>query len=147
MHCPFCKKQDTQVRDSRILDEGETVKRRRSCAACDSRFTTFERVEFREIVVIKKNGDKKLFDQLKLKNSIEMAVRKRPVSDLEVNNTVNEIVRKIDGLGEGEISSAKIGELVIEALGALDKVALVRFSSVYKNFEKTDDFLQFLKKI
>ena len=147
MHCPFCKKQDTQVRDSRILDDGEAVKRRRSCMACDSRFTTFERVEFREVVVIKKNGDKKLFDQLKLKNSIEMAVRKRPVSDLEVNNIVNEIVRKIDSLGEAEISSAKIGELVIDALGALDKVALVRFSSVYKNFEKTDDFLQFLKKI
>lgn len=147
MHCPFCKKQETQVRDSRILDDGQTVKRRRHCLSCDSRFTTFERVQLREIVVLKKNGDKKLFDQEKLQRSIEMAVRKRPVTDLEVRNMVSEIVRRVETQGDGEIASAKIGEYVMEALGRIDKVALVRFSSVYKNFEQTDDFLKFVKKI
>tara|TARA_A100001015_G_C14743498_1_gene614660 strand:- start:180 stop:623 length:444 start_codon:yes stop_codon:yes gene_type:complete len=147
MHCPFCKKQETQVRDSRILDDGQTVKRRRHCLSCDSRFTTFERVQLREIVVLKKNGDKKLFDQEKLQRSIEMAVRKRPVTDLEVRNMVNEIVRQVESQGDGEIASAKIGEYVMEALGGIDKVALVRFSSVYKNFEQADDFLKFVKKI
>ncbi len=147
MHCPFCKKQETQVRDSRILDEGETVKRRRNCLSCDSRFTTFERVQFKENIVIKKNGDKKLFDSEKLKRSIEMAVRKRPVSDLEVKNMTNEIVRKIESLGEIEISSTKIGDFVMESLGDVDKVALVRFSSVYKNFDKAEDFLKFVKNI
>lgn len=147
MHCPFCKKQDTQVRDSRILDDGVTVKRRRHCSSCDARFTTFERVQLREIVVLKRNGEKKLFDQEKLRKSIQMAVRKRPVSDLEVKNMVNEITRKIESEGDEQISSNKIGELVIESLGGVDKVALVRFSSVYKNFEQADDFLKFIKKI
>lgn len=94
---------------------------------------------------MKKNGDKKLFDQEKLKRSIEMAVRKRPISDLEVKNMVNEIVKKVESSGEPEIESAKIGELVMESLGAVDKVALVRFSSVYKNFKKAEDFLKFVK--
>jgi transcriptional repressor NrdR len=147
MHCPFCKRQETQVRDSRILDEGGTVKRRRHCLSCDSRFTTFERVQLREVVVLKKNGDKKLFDQEKLRRSIEMAVRKRPISDIEVRNMVSEIVHKVESSGEGEITSAIIGEYVMGALGRIDKVALVRFSSVYKNFEQTDDFLEFVKKI
>lgn len=147
MHCPFCNAPDTQVRDSRILDGGETVKRRRHCSSCDSRFTTFERVQLKEIVVIKRDGDKKLFDPEKLKKSIEMAVRKRSVSDLQVKNVVSDIVRKVESSGEAEIPSAKIGDFVMEALRDVDKVALVRFSSVYKNFEKADDFLKFVKNI
>jgi transcriptional repressor NrdR len=147
MKCPFCANSETQVRDSRISDEADSVKRRRYCQNCDSRFTTFERVQLREIIVIKKNGDKKIFDQEKLKKSIEMAVRKRPVSSLQVDKMVNNIVRKLEIEGDQEISSLKIGELVMEALEGLDKVAFVRFASVYKNFEKADDFEKFIKEI
>jgi transcriptional repressor NrdR len=147
MRCPFCGNIETQVKDSRTSDDGESVKRRRYCSACDSRFTTFERVQLREILVIKKNADKKIFDPEKLKKSIEMAVRKRPVSELQVEKLVNNIVRKLEVENETEISSSKIGEMVMEALEKLDKVAFVRFASVYKNFEKADDFQKFIKKI
>jgi len=147
MRCPFCGNIETQVRDSRIPDDGEAVKRRRYCTACDSRFTTYERVQLREIIVIKKNGDKKIFDPEKLRKSIEMAVRKRPVSSLQVEKLVNNIVRQLEVEGESEISSMKIGEMVLKALEKLDKVAFVRFASVYKNFEKPDDFQKFIKAI
>lgn len=147
MKCPFCGSIETQVKDSRISDDGESVKRRRYCAACDSRFTTFERVQLREILVIKKNGEKRIFDPEKLKKSIEMAVRKRPVSELQVEKLVNNIVRQLEVESETEISSAKIGEMVMMALERLDKVAFVRFASVYKNFEKPDDFQKFIKQI
>lgn len=147
MKCPFCGNIETQVRDSRISDDGEAVKRRRYCQDCDSRFTTFERVQLREIMVIKKNNDRKIFDSEKLKKSIEMAVRKRPVSQLQVDKLVNNIVKKLETEGENEISSHKLGEMVMKALEGLDKVAFVRFASVYKNFEKADDFKEFIKKI
>lgn len=147
MKCPFCGNIETQVRDSRISDDGEAVKRRRYCPDCDSRFTTFERVQLREIMVIKKNGDKKIFDAEKLKKSIEMAVRKRPVTQLQVDKLVNNIVKKLETEGEMEIPSSKLGEVVMKALEGLDKVSFVRFASVYKNFEKTEDFRQFIKKI
>ena len=147
MRCPFCGNIETQVRDSRIPDDGEAVKRRRYCIACDSRFTTYERVQLREIIVIKKNGDKKIFDPEKLRKSIAMAVRKRPVSELQVEKLVNNIVRQLEVEGESEISSMKIGEMVLKALEKLDKVAFVRFASVYKNFEKADDFQKFIKAI
>lgn len=147
MRCPFCGNSETQVRDSRILDDGESVKRRRYCGSCDSRFTTYERVQLREIVVIKKNSEKKIFDPEKLKKSIEMAVRKRPVSELQVDKLVNNIVRQLEIEGDQEIESFKIGEMVLSALENLDKVAFVRFASVYKNFEKPDDFQKFIKKI
>jgi transcriptional repressor NrdR len=147
MKCPFCGNIETQVKDSRISDDGESIKRRRYCAACDSRFTTFERVQLREIVVIKKNGDKKVFDPEKLKKSIEMAVRKRNVSLVQVEKMVNNIVRHLEINNETEISSSKIGEIVMNALEKLDKVAFVRFASVYKNFEKADDFQKFIKKV
>ncbi|MSP33894.1 MAG: transcriptional repressor NrdR [Rickettsiales bacterium] len=147
MRCPFCGNIETQVRDSRIPDDGESVKRRRYCTACDSRFTTYERVQLREIIVIKKNGDKKIFDPEKLRKSISMAVRKRPVSDLQVEKLVNNIVRQLEVEGESEISSMRIGEMVLQALEKLDKVAFVRFASVYKNFEKADDFQKFIKAI
>jgi len=138
MRCPFCGNLETQVKDSRISDDGEAIKRRRYCPACDSRFTTFERIQLREITVIKKNGDKKF---------IEMAVRKRPVSELQVERLVNNIVRQLEVENETEILSSKIGEIVMSSLEKLDKVAFVRFASVYKNFEKTDDFQKFIKKI
>ena len=147
MKCPFCGNLESQVRDSRISDDGEAVKRRRYCPDCDSRFTTFERVQLREIMVVKKNGDKKIFDSEKLKKSVEMAVRKRPVSPLQVDKLVNNIVKKLETEGESEISSSKVGDMVLKALEGLDKVAFVRFASVYKNFEKTDDFREFIKKI
>jgi transcriptional repressor NrdR len=147
MRCPFCGNLETQVKDSRISDDGEAIKRRRYCSACDSRFTTFERTQLREILVIKKNGDKKVFDPEKLRKSVEMAVRKRPVSDLQVERLVNNIVRQLEVENEIEINSSKIGEMVMQALEKLDKVAFVRFASVYKNFEKTDDFQKFIKKI
>ena len=147
MKCPFCGNIETQVRDSRLSDDGDAVKRRRYCQNCDSRFTTFERVQLKEIMVIKKNGDKKIFDSYKLKKSIEMAVRKRPVTQLQVEKLVNHIVKKLETEGEPEISSSKLGEMVMNALEGLDKVAFVRFASVYKNFEKTEDFRQFIKKI
>jgi len=147
MRCPFCGNIETQVRDSRISDDGEAVKRRRYCTACDSRFTTYERVQLREILVIKKNGEKKIFDPEKLRKSIAMAVRKRPVSELQVEKLVNNIVRQLEVEGDPEVSSMKIGEMVLKALEKLDKVAFVRFASVYKNFEKADDFQKFIKAI
>jgi transcriptional repressor NrdR len=147
MRCPFCGNLETQVKDSRISDDGESIKRRRYCSACDSRFTTYERVQLREILVIKKNGERKIFDPEKLKKSIEMAVRKRPVSELQVEKFVNKIVRQLEMESETEISSSRIGEMVMQALEKLDKVAFVRFASVYKNFEKPDDFQKFIKKI
>ena len=147
MRCPFCGNFETQVKDSRMSDDGESVKRRRYCLACDSRFTTYERVQLREILVIKKNNEKKIFDPEKLKKSIEMAVRKRPVSELQVEKLVNNIVRQLEVENETEIKSSKIGEMVMFALEKLDKVAFVRFASVYKNFEKPDDFQKFIKQI
>lgn len=147
MRCPFCGNIETQVRDSRIPDDGESVKRRRYCNACDSRFTTYERVQLREIMVIKKNGEKKIFDPEKLKKSIEMSVRKRPVSPVQVDKLVNNIIRQLEIEGDAEISSQKIGEMALTALENLDKVAFVRFASVYKNFEKADDFQKFIKQI
>ncbi|GDX35913.1 MAG: transcriptional regulator NrdR [Alphaproteobacteria bacterium] len=147
MRCPFCGNIETQVKDSRISDDGESIKRRRYCSACDSRFTTYERVQLKEILVIKKNGEKRIFDPEKLKKSIEMAVRKRPVSDLQVEKLVSQIVRQLEMENETELASSKIGEMVMLALEKLDKVAFVRFASVYKNFEKPDDFQKFIKQI
>lgn len=147
MRCPFCNNLETQVKDSRISDDGEAIKRRRYCAACDSRFTTFERVQLREILVIKKSGEKKIFNPEKLNRSIEMAVRKRPVSELQVDRLVNNIVRQLEIKNETEIPSAKLGEMVMIALEKLDKVAFVRFASVYKNFEKAEDFQKFIKQV
>jgi len=147
MRCPFCGNIETQVRDSRISDDGEAVKRRRYCIGCDSRFTTYERVQLKEIIVVKKNNEKKIFDPEKLRKSIEMAVRKRPVTELQVEKIVNNIVRQLELEGENEVSSRKIGEMVMNSLEGLDKVSFVRFASVYKNFEKADDFQKFIKQI
>ena len=147
MRCPFCGNDETQVKDSRISDDGESIKRRRYCPACDSRFTTFERVQLKEVTVIKKNGEKKIFETEKLRKSVEMAVRKRPVTPLQVDRLVSHIIRELEIENESEVPSSRIGEMVMEALKNLDKVAFVRFASVYKNFEKADDFQKFIKKI
>lgn len=147
MRCPFCGFLETQVKDSRISDDGSSIKRRRYCQECDSRFTTFERVQLKELIVIKKNGEKRAFDPEKLKKSIEMAVRKRPVSEIQVEKLVNNIVRHLEKESETEIHSSKIGEIVMDTLEKLDKVAFVRFASVYKNFEQAEDFQKFIKQI
>jgi transcriptional repressor NrdR len=147
MRCPFCGNLDTQVKDSRISEDKESIKRRRYCADCDSRFTTFERVQLKEIVVAKKNGEKKLFDSEKLKRSVEMSVRKRPVSQLQVDKLVNNIIKQLEESGEAEVTSSRLGELILGPLQRLDEVAFVRFASVYKNFENTNDFKKFIGKI
>ena len=147
MRCPFCGNLETAVKDSRISEDGETVKRRRYCPDCDSRFTTFERVQLKEMIVIKKSGDKRIFDTEKLRRSIEMAVRKRPVTQIQVDKLVNNIIKALETEGESEIKSSKLGELAMKALEGLDKVAFVRFASVYKNFERADDFKKFIKKV
>jgi len=147
MYCPFCRHQETQVKDSRLAEEGDIIKRRRYCSACGLRFTTHEKLHLPEIIVAKKNGDKKEFDTEKLKKSINMAVRKRPVSKEQVEQIAYQIAHQIAINNEYEISSAKIGEMVLDALEKVDQVAFVRFASVYKNFETPQDFQKFIKKI
>lgn len=147
MRCPYCGNLDTQVKDSRISEDKESIKRRRYCPSCDSRFTTFERVQLKELVVIKKNGEKKIFDSDKLKKSIEMAVRKRPITQLQVDKMVNNIIKQLEESGDNEVESSKLGEMTMDALQKFDEVAFVRFASVYKNFETTNDFKKFIGKI
>jgi transcriptional repressor NrdR len=147
MRCPFCGHDDTQVKDSRPTEDNSAIRRRRFCPACGSRFTTFERVQLRELVVVKKNGQRAPFDRDKLLRSILIAVRKRPISEERVERIVNSITRRLESSGETEIPSSQIGQLVMEALASLDPVAYVRFASVYKNFRETRDFEQFLETL
>jgi transcriptional repressor NrdR len=147
MRCPFCGNDDTQVKDSRPTDDNSAIRRRRCCAKCDARFTTFERVQLRELVVVKKNGEHRPFDREKLASSIAIAVRKRPVTGEQVEMLVNNVVRNLEGLGETEISSALIGEQVMQALSELDKVAYIRFASVYRDFREVGDFSDFVGKL
>lgn len=144
MRCPFCGHEDTQVKDSRPTEDNSAIRRRRFCTACGSRFTTFERVQLRELTVVKKNGQRAPFDRDKLARSIAIAVRKRPVDPERVERIVNSIQRRLESSGESEISSTMIGELVMEALASLDPVAYVRFASVYKNFREAKDFEDFV---
>jgi transcriptional repressor NrdR len=144
MRCPFCGHDDTQVKDSRPTDDNSAIRRRRFCPQCGSRFTTFERVQLRELTVVKKNGQRMPFDRDKLMRSILIAVRKRPVSEERVERVVNSITRRLESSGENEIPSAHIGQLVMDALASLDPVAYVRFASVYKNFREARDFEVFL---
>ena len=147
MKCPFCGFLDSQVKDSRITDDGTCIRRRRECPECVSRFTTFERIQLRELVVVKKNGEKVRFDRDKLAHSIQLAVRKRPVTQDRVEKVVNSIQRMLESSGDAEISSIKIGELVMQALANLDNVAYIRFASVYKDFCEVSDFEEFVAKI
>ena len=147
MKCPFCGFGESKVIDSRPTDEGERIRRRRECPECGSRFTTFERVQLRELVVVKKNGDKERFDREKLELSLQLAVRKRPVAPERVEKIVTSIQRRLESSGETEISSRVIGEYAMEALAALDNVAYVRFASVYKDFCEVSDFEEFVAQI
>ncbi|HIJ63344.1 MAG TPA: transcriptional repressor NrdR [Rhodospirillaceae bacterium] len=147
MRCPFCGHEDTQVKDSRPTEDNSAIRRRRFCTACGSRFTTFERVQLRELIVVKKGGQRAAFDRDKLARSIAIAVRKRPVDPDRVERVVNSIQRRLESCGETEIASNAIGELVMEALAALDQVAYVRFASVYRNFREAKDFEDFVGKL
>ncbi|TCT42874.1 transcriptional regulator NrdR [Martelella mediterranea] len=140
MRCPFCNSPDTQVKDSRPAEDNTSIRRRRVCPDCGGRFTTFERVQLRELVVIKKNGRKAPFDRDKLVRSFEIALRKRPVERDRIERAVSGIVRRMESSGEPEVHSEEIGLLVLEALKNLDDVAFVRFASVYRDFSTTEDF-------
>jgi transcriptional repressor NrdR len=144
MRCPFCGCEDTQVKDSRSAEDGSSIRRRRQCTACGGRFTTFERVQLRELVVVKSSGRKVPFDRDKLMRSIMIATRKRNVDPERIEQMVSGIIRRLEATGESEIESKHIGELVMEGLANLDDVAYVRYASVYKNFREARDFGQFL---
>ncbi|MGE0830260.1 MAG: transcriptional regulator NrdR [Hyphomonadaceae bacterium] len=145
MRCPFCQNEDSQVKDSRPTEDGAAIRRRRQCDKCGSRFTTFERVQLRELIVIKRSGRKTPFERDKLVRSVQVALRKRPIEAEQVEQLVSGIVRRLESLGETEIPSEQIGDLVMEALANLDPVAYVRYASVYRDFRETDDFAQILK--
>ena len=144
MRCPFCGNGDTQVKDSRPTEDNATIRRRRYCPSCSSRFTTFERVQLRELLVVKKDGEKAPFDRDKVVRSLKIALRKRPVDPDRIELIVNGIQRRLETLGESEIPTKVIGELIMDNLLDLDKVAYVRFASVYKNFREASDFGEFI---
>ncbi len=140
MRCPSCSSLDTQVKDSRPTEDSAAIRRRRVCLACGFRFTTFERVQLRELVVIKRNGRRVPFDRDKLQRSVQIALRKRPVEPERIERLVSKVVRELESLGESEITTETIGECVMENLRELDDVAYVRFASVYRNFREARDF-------
>ncbi len=147
MRCPYCGNDDTQVKDSRPTEDNSAIRRRRICNACGGRFTTFERVQLRELTVVKKSGRKVPFDRDKLARSVWTALRKRDVAPDRVDRMISGIVRQLESLGEAEVSSEQIGQYVMEGLKGLDDVAFVRFASVYKNFSAADDFRSFLSEL
>ena len=147
MRCPFCGHEDTQVKDSRPTEDNAAIRRRRYCAACGSRFTTFERIQLRELMVIKSSGEKVPFDRDKLLRSLKIALRKRPVEDERIERLVNSIQRRLETLGENEIPTKVVGEMVMDQLKELDPVAYVRFASVYRNFREAKDFEEFVGKL
>jgi transcriptional repressor NrdR len=138
---------DTQVKDSRPTDDNSAIRRRRSCPACAARFTTFERIQLRELTVVKKGGQRLPFDRDKIARSITTACRKRPVDEERIERVVNSIQRRLESMGESDIPSSVIGEMVMEALQGLDKVAYIRFASVYKNFREIKDFESFVENL
>ncbi len=147
MRCPFCGNGDTQVKDSRPTEDNAAIRRRRYCPACGSRFTTFERVQLRELSVMKKAGEKVPFDRNKLLRSLQISLRKRPVDDERVELIVNSIQRRLETLGENEIPTKVLGEMVMDHLAGLDSVAYVRFASVYRNFREAKDFEDFVGRL
>ena len=140
MRCPSCASLDTQVKDSRPTEDSSVIRRRRVCLSCNFRFTTFERVQLRELIVIKRNGRRVPFDRDKLLRSVQIAVRKRPVDPERIDQMVSKIVRELESMGENEVSSEAIGEAVMAHLREMDDVAYVRFASVYRNFREPKDF-------
>ncbi|MEM7291208.1 MAG: transcriptional regulator NrdR [Pseudomonadota bacterium] len=145
MRCPYCTNDDTQVKDSRSTEDGSAIRRRRICSACGGRFTTFERVQLRELQVTKKSGRKVLFDREKLAKSIDTATRKRDLDPDRLERMISGIVRQLESKGEGDIKSDEIGRLVMDGLKQIDEVAYVRFASVYKDFQEARDFEGFLR--
>ncbi len=147
MRCPFCDHPDTQVAETRASDDGESIRRRRRCPNCDKRFTTYERVELSMPAVVKKNGSRVEFDRRKLRASLQLALRKRPVGAEQVDAAVHRIEERLLSLGLREIDSEKIGELVMRELQKLDKIAYVRFASVYRSFEDVDEFAEAIEEV
>lgn len=147
MRCPFCGADDTAVVDTRVNDEGDLVRRRRKCSACDKRFTTYERAEIRLPQVVKKNGSRTEYNREKLRASLELALRKRPVSTESVDAAIGDIEDKLLSAGEREVTSQQVGELVMRELKKLDKVAYIRFASVYRNFEDLDEFSDAIREV
>jgi transcriptional repressor NrdR len=143
MRCPFCGHEDSQVKDSRPTDDNAAIRRRRQCEACGARFTTFERIQLREMTVLKSEGRKEMFEREKLERSVTIACRKRPIEPTQIDRVVTGIQRQLETLGESEIQSSKIGALVMDALKGLDSVAYIRFASVYKDFAEAKDFEDF----
>ena len=147
MRCPYCGSTETQVKDSRPAEEHATIRRRRMCSACAGRFTTYERVQLRDMVVLKANGRREDFDRDKLDRSVRIAMRKRPIEPDRINQMISGIVRRLESAGDNEVSSNKIGAYAMEALARIDNVAYLRFASVYKNFQAPDDFEAFIAEL
>ena len=147
MRCPFCGNIDTQVKDSRPAEDNVLIRRRRFCTACAGRFTTYERVQLRDLVVMKKDNRREIFDRDKLERSVRIALQKRPIEIDRIEQMITGIVRRLESLGETDIPSDKVGEIVMETLARIDTVAYVRFASVYKNFQAPDDFEEFVAEL
>ncbi len=143
MRCPFCGHDDSQVKDSRPSEDGAAIRRRRQCEGCGARFTTFERIQLRDLYITKKNGEREAFDRSKLERSIAIACRKRPIEPERVDRLISAIQRQIETSGESEISATEVGEMVMNGLKAMDSVAYIRFASVYKDFTEAKDFEDF----
>lgn len=147
MRCPFCGNVDTQVKDSRPAEDHVSIRRRRFCPACGGRFTTYERVQLRDLVVVKTNGKREPFDRDKLERSVRIAMQKRPIEPERIEQMISGIVRRLESMGDTDIQSRAIGEIVMETLARIDTVAYVRFASVYKNFQAADDFDKFVSEL
>ncbi|MDQ2065733.1 transcriptional regulator NrdR [Xinfangfangia sp. CPCC 101601] len=147
MRCPFCGNIDTQVKDSRPAEDHVSIRRRRFCPACGGRFTTYERVQLRDLVVIKSSNKREDFDRDKLERAIRIAMQKRPIDPERIDQMISGIVRRLESLGETDIPSKQIGDIVMESLARIDTVAYVRFASVYKNFQAADDFDRFVSEL
>ena len=147
MRCPFCAHEDTQVKDSRPTEDNAVIRRRRSCPACNARFTTFERVQLRDLTVLKSSGRREAFDREKLKRSVAVALRKRPVDGDRLERMISSLVRQLEASGQTEFPSDRLGEMVMEMLSDLDQVAYVRFASVYRDFREAKDFEEFVGQL
>jgi len=146
VRCPFCGSDDTAVKDSRSAEDNNAVRRRRLCNNCGARFTTFERAQLRDIIVVKRNGKRVLFDREKIVRTVNLALRKRPVNEEQIDQMVSSIVRQVESAGEAEIESSRVGDMVMEALKAIDPVGYVRYASVYKDFTDPGDFAKFIEE-
>ena len=144
MRCPFCASEDSQVKDSRHAEDGNAIRRRRLCNSCGARFTTFERVQLRELTVVKKTGRRAPFDREKMMRSVLIALQKRPVTSEQIEQMISGIVRQLESLGNSEVTSIQIGQMVMDSLSHLDSVGYVRYASVYKDFHEVSDFESFI---